>query len=129
MIEEGIRSLAIADPIVSGLMADRFYPFNLPDPPITPAVTYRVASTTEQYTMDGPLELIQVRLQLDSWGSTYKNAKALSVALRALLNDYADILPNGCQVFSITRDGEQSGFDEYVELPYVQTDWLILFTE
>lgn len=134
MIEFGLLALAIADPTVSGLIGNRFYPFNLPEMsgdalPVTPAVTYRLVSTTDLNTLKGPVGCVQVRIQLDSWGATYTDARALTDALRTLLNGYTGTLPNGVVVQNIWRDSEESGFDEYVRLPYVQTDWMIIYTE
>ena len=129
MIEAGLIALIKADPTLSTLIASRLYLLNLPETPAMPAVTMRLVSTKEDYTLDGPLGLVQVRLQIDSYAAMYSDAKAVSTALRSLLNGYSGTLPNGCEVFDISRDGEQSGFDEYVELPYIQTDWLVLFSE
>ena len=130
MIEPGIVALALANPAIAALIVDRFTPDILDDPAAYPAASYSLISTVDTYTLDGPLSLVQIRLQIDSWGATYAQAKSLAQALKALLNGYAGTLPNGVVVENIQRDGESGPrFDQTQRAYYVQTDWMIQYSE
>jgi hypothetical protein len=129
LIEPGIVALLQADAPTAALVGARVYPLFLPDPCVRPAISYRVVSTVDTYTLDGPLSLVQVRLQTDCWGDTLASAAAVALCLKNLLRGYAGTLPNGVQVSLIRRDGQMSGYDE-VELAYfVQSDWMIQYYE
>lgn len=129
MIEPGIVALTLADAATAALIGTRIYPLLLPDDCPLPAVSYHLISTVDSYTLDGPLSLVQVRLQIDCWGTSYADARAAAQVLKKLLNGYTGTLPNGVAVENIVRDGEQSGFDSGPRSYYVQTDWMIWFTE
>lgn len=127
-MESEIITYILEDAATLALIGTRLTVINLPSNPILPAATIRTVSTTEQYGLDGPLGLIQVRLQIDCYGKTYYDAKAVATCIRKVLNGFTGPLFY-VDVLSLTRDGETSGYDEYVQLPYVSTDWLILYSE
>ena len=128
MIEPAIVTLALADPATAALIGTRIFPLLLPDDCQKPAVSYRLVSTLDQNTLDGPLGLVQVRLQIDSWGDAYADAKNVAQALYNLLDDYTGTVGT-VAIANIWRDAESTGFDQTVRAYYVQTDWMILFTD
>ena len=129
MIEAGIVALVISDAPTSALIGTRIFPMFLPDPCVRPAISYRRISTVDTYLLDGPLSLVKVRLQTDCWGDTLASAMAVALCLKNLLRDFSGQLPDETQVAVITRDGEMSGYDEQETAYYVQSDWMISFTE
>ena len=53
-----------------------------------PAVTLKVISAPGDYTLAGPSGLIQARVQIDSWGTSYGSARALQRAVRACVDGW-----------------------------------------
>ncbi len=84
-VEDAMRDLLVADVTVSGLVATRVYPMQMPQGATLPAITYQRVATTPH----DDLELTQnhewVRVQVDCWAANYAGAKALAVAVRAAL--------------------------------------------
>src|SRR6202789_2088108 len=135
MIEKGLAALLNADTRFSSIAASNLYPVVLPDDilnPLTPtptSATYRVVSTVEEQTHDGPTGFVKVRSEYNTWATTYAASKELAVAIREVLNGYSSTLPEGTSVQTAWRDNSPDGFDEDSRLFRVQADYFVIFTE
>lgn len=128
-MESGIQKRLVADQVVSALIASRVYPVLLPDDPTLPAATYQRASTVREYTTTGAVSLSRIRLQVDSWGRTYADVKALDSAIRNCLEGFTGTLADGTYVDTIQIDSSQDLFDGSARYFRVSTDFLIFAAE
>lgn len=88
MIESALRTLALADSTVSGLVGTRMYPLKLPQDPTYPAVTYTRISGPRLYDHGGETGMAEGRFQIDSWGASYSSAKSAAAAVREAIEGY-----------------------------------------
>lgn len=128
-MESGIQKRLVTDHGVSALISSRVYPVLMPDDPTLPAATYQRASTVRDYTTTGPVSLSRIRLQVDSWGRTYADVKALDAAIRVCLEAFSGMLPDGTYVDSIQIDSSQDLYDGSARYFRISTDYLILAVE
>lgn len=89
MIESSLRPYLAADLGVSGYVADRIYPIQLPQAAALPAVTYQRISTVPYHHLEGYSGLTASRLQIDCWAVTYADAKGLAEAVRLALDGFS----------------------------------------
>lgn len=82
-VSADLRTYALADGTIAGLISDRWHPGVLPENPTLPAVTYTVITAPKpmrSHTSEGPQ---QWRFQLDSWAETHAEAEELADAIDA----------------------------------------------
>jgi hypothetical protein len=58
--------------------ATRVYPLILPQAPTLPAVTYQIISTQRLHNFGTDANIQTVRVQVDSWASSYAQARTLA---------------------------------------------------
>jgi len=73
------------DGAVAALVGTRIYPLVRPQGGTLPAVVWQEISVSPANAMDGFSNLAQYRVQITSWGKTFKAAAALRDAVRAAL--------------------------------------------
>ena len=56
----------------------RVYPLLLPQSPTFPAVTYQQISALPMHAMGKDGSVVRVRVQVNSWGKTYAEARTLA---------------------------------------------------
>lgn len=88
-IEDGLVALLLADSGVSALVGTRIYPLKLPQDDGLPAIRFQRISGERVRTLDGPTGLVRPRIQIDAYGKTYAEAKAVAEAVEALLDGYS----------------------------------------
>lgn len=77
--------------LAGGVVSSRAYPNVAPAEPVTPYLTYFRVSAAEDNTVDsngGAGNLVNTRLQVDVWGSTYAQAQTSADALKAALKGW-----------------------------------------
>lgn len=88
-VEQQIKSVLAADGTVAALVtADsiaRIYPVSMPQDVTMPAVCFQRVSTVPVNDLGGTQDHDWVRVQVDSWASTYSGAKALAAAVRTAM--------------------------------------------
>lgn len=84
-VELAVKALLVSDLGVSALIADRIYPYVLPENVSFPAVTYQLVSSVPAETTDGP-GLETARIQIDAWSPRRADAVALLIAIDAALS-------------------------------------------
>lgn len=96
MIETGLYQLLIGDATVNGLVNGAVYFTVLPEGSPFPAVVMLTASSSPLVALDGTANLQERRFQFDCYAKDdFLGARALSNAVKGLLEDYAGTLPNG----------------------------------
>lgn len=111
-VETSLYSTLTGNSGVSALIATRLYPLVLPQKPTLPAATYQRISTRPVSTRSGN-GLDFVRMQIDCYGATYANAKALAAAVVAALTNTGQL------------QQMMDGFDDTPEIYRVSVDFLI----
>lgn len=127
MIEDGLQQLITADERFSAIAATRLYPVLLPTISPLPAATYHVVAVTPLYSLDSRVNVNKMRLQIDTWGSDYADAKGLASAVIAILEDFAGPLPDGTQVFGVQLRNSSDAFDPQSLTYRVLTEFYIQF--
>jgi len=84
-VEQQIYSVLAADSAVAALVGTRIHPILLPQNVIMPAISYQRITTVPQNGLQGHHSIDQVRVQVDSWASTYAGAKSLAAAVRVAM--------------------------------------------
>lgn len=85
-MEEAIIAYLLACPAVAALLGDRLTPGVRTQGAPLPAAVFNLISDLPDYTNDGATGLVEARVQLESLGVTYADAKALSRAVRDRLS-------------------------------------------
>jgi len=89
MIEQGIRTLLVSDSTVGGMVDQRVYSNKLPQNPTLPAIVITTVDGEDRYTMEGAAGGPSFgRFQVDSYGTTVAESRALGKAVKALLSGY-----------------------------------------
>jgi hypothetical protein len=111
MIESALHQLITATPAFTALAATRLYPVLLLEESPLPAATYQLISTRPLYTLDARVNLTQVRMQFDTWASTYADAKNLMTAINGSIDNLTatvgDVAILGVQLLTAS-DGYES---------------------
>ncbi|MDG3040439.1 DUF3168 domain-containing protein [Roseicyclus marinus] len=110
-MEEALRSLLLANSTIAGLLAGGVNWGTRPQGQPLPAIVLNVITSAEGYRLKGRDGLLQARVQVDCYGSTYGSAKILSRAVIDLLGGYSGGGFRG--VFHVgTRDSREGGSNE-----------------
>jgi len=105
-IEIAVRSILMADPVVSALAGDRIYPHIMPEGEDFPAVTYTVLDDADE-VITGPTGLIEADVELTAWArgsqttSGYTTARDLARAVRDALLGFRGVV-EGVHIYSVT---------------------------
>jgi|SRR3990172_9241347 len=98
------------------LVGDRIFAHVLPDGVAMPAVTFVRASTTAQNHLGGHGGLDLVRVQIDSWATTYDEAKSVAAEVRQRMQAAG---------FKGLMTNEWDDFEPDTERYRVSTDYMV----
>jgi len=102
--EECVYALLAASTAVGALAADRIYPQVAPQQTATlPYMTYNRIDGIHMHNMSGPSGLVNVRMQIDYYASTYSGASALADAARNVLDGYTGSVTVGSTSIDIKQ--------------------------
>lgn len=110
MLMDGVRSQLLEDSTVVAAGGGRVYPLVLPESGNFPATTYKQISERGTPILDGHCDFTRTRLQFDHWGEVYGDCRSLAMAVDAVLEDFAGVLPDGTYVYAVSVE---AGFDRY----------------
>lgn len=114
--EELVHDALAADAAVAGRVASRIYPLLMPQGAALPALTYQRISSDHQPSLAGHTSgLVNIRLQVDCWASSYAVVKALAVdvlialsagatAFKALLLSDNDLYEEEPRIYRASMD-------------------------
>ena len=88
-MEESLIALLLASTGVSDLVSARVNWNRIAPPAGSPYVILRRISGVRYYKMSGTTGLVESRVQVDCYGSTYASAKAVARAVEAVLSGYS----------------------------------------
>ena len=109
-IEPGLWSALTDDATVSGLVASRVYPFVIPEGVAMPAIVYQRVSTEFVQDINDASSLSAARAQITSWSETYLQAKTLSAAVRAVIENFTGTW-NSLTVQAVDLEDESDIFE------------------
>lgn len=85
MTESDVYSLLKNNSGVNALISGRIYPMVAPQNVAKPYMTYQVVSGLKIQCIGGEIYQGNFRFQIDVWGLTYSNVKAVSEAVKSAL--------------------------------------------
>jgi hypothetical protein len=134
MLEAGLTSLLLANTTIAGLIGTRLYPviitletFLDPNTETPPSISYRVISTVELQTNDGPVGCVKARIEYNCFAHDYADAKNLAEAVRNVINGFTGTLADGTVVSNAWRDNSTDGFDPDSRSYRVQADYFLIY--
>lgn len=86
-MEEALRAYLLADGPVNTACGGRMYWSVRPQGSVYPSCVLTIISRLPERTYTAPAGLAQARVQVDCYGDTYAQAKALYRAVKAVLNN------------------------------------------
>src|SRR4051812_1058894 len=111
MLHEGLYQLLSGDSGVNALVSGRVYQQLQPKGTAVPSVVMQQATSEDVYTTKGASGFRFIAIQFDSYGANYTQAVQTSNAVRALVQSYKGVLPDGTVI-----DGSIVRRD--IDLPY-----------
>lgn len=133
-VAEGLRAFLLADPAISSKVGgSRIHPVKLPNSvPAGPSVVYNLISESSDRLSSGASGLVTSRYQLDSWASSYLEARDLGLLIKDRLNGYRGLMGTGANqvntqgVFSETANPD---YDSGLNLYRISRDFFISYDE
>lgn len=128
-IEEAIYAHLIADTDITDLVSTRIYPYQLPQNPTYPAITYHRASTRLDHLQGSATNLPFPRFQFNCYGQNYGDTKTVANALKGVIDGFSGTFGGSIAVGAILSLNELDGFDNIAEVPVSTVDFLIIYQE
>lgn len=115
------RAVVLGDATIAALVGTRMYPSLLPQNPTLPALTYQQVSGVREVILDGPVDLVPFRIQVDCYAWTTLERDALAKAVRLKLHGFSGDVggsPPTWRIGLASLDNEQDN-DEPEQTPKI----------
>lgn len=109
-IEEAFTTYLLTQPGLTAIIANKFFPEELPQGTTLPAVTYIKVSDVKEHTLTCQVELESPIFQFTAFATTKAAARAVVNQLKASLVDYVGIL-SGVAIQKIELQNELSNLE------------------
>lgn len=116
-MEEDFRALLLAATAVTDIVASRIDYGGGPQGQETPRIALWTISDQSRHVLSGPEAMSTGRVQVDCYGSTYKEAATLARAVRASLDGVRDANFQG--IFHAGTVGTREGGSNEVSRPFL----------
>lgn len=103
-LETKLYSLLSSDAGVIALCSTRIYPLVAPQEAAMPLIVYTRVSSGREYSLTGYSNLENPRMQIDCYGTTYSETKALAEAVTTALR--------GATTFGTAQDDPQEMYED-----------------
>lgn len=125
-MEEAVIAWLLADPALAALIVDRLTPGVRTQGDHLPALVFNLISDLPDYSNDGQTGLTQARIQLDAYGSTYAQAKAVARAANARISGWRAVV-GGWTIQGVFQQNARDTFthDAPEKIPGVSTDFIV----
>jgi hypothetical protein len=130
MLLDGIIQLLQTDAGLTPLVGGRVYENELPRGYTLPAIAvHQYGFEAQDYQFDGPVDISQDQIQLDCYGNTSAEVRAVAQAARTLLEPFTGALPDGTavQLCEFTRSMAMP-FMPHADQKGIANRWLLAFT-
>ena len=124
-MESGLYSYLISNAGVIAVLGDRLYPVVVPESPTFPVAAFSVLSKVPVYTADGNSGFINYRVQFDTYGNTYADAKAVQFAITTAIDSYTGTLPDGTVVGNVMQVSARDLYDSDARVYRTLSDFII----
>lgn len=133
-IESDVRTRLVANGTIATLASTRVYPVILPQDPTLPALTISKVSDQGLHNLVGKAGRSMPRMSIHSWGHSYADAKAMSVAVRNAMDGFIGRLGDGNSPESfrsavIKFDNEIDDYEEDTGFYRVIQDYMLNHAE
>jgi len=128
MIETAVYTRLSTFAGLAALVSLRIYPNIMPQNTTMPACVYNVVSAQREKAMTPVTVMTTKRIQVNSYGTTYASAKAVSEQVRAALQWWHGTV-SGVVVHYSELQNDMDFYDDAAFLHGVMNDFLITFTE
>lgn len=91
-MEEALIQHLLASSSVTALVGARVFPARRPQASELPAIVFTRVSGDRHYADEGPVDLVETRIMIECWATTYAAAKHVARAVRARLIDVKETL-------------------------------------
>lgn len=109
-IEEAFKTYLLSQSGLTALIAQRFFPEELPQGTVPPAVSYIKISDVKDHTLTGQLTLERPMFQFTAYASTKAAVRAVANQLKIAFNDYVGTL-SGIVIQKIELQNEMSNLE------------------
>lgn len=125
-MNEDLLALLAADAGVLALVGDRISWGLVPQGSTDPAIAMHEISSLPTYTMEGQVDLVPVRVQIDARGLTFHSAMTVARAVRAKLSGFSGT-EGGTEFLGIFQVSGRTLFEKAGDRVYhtVSTDFEI----
>lgn len=123
-IEEALHTKLIEDSALGNLIGTRVYTLRLPQKPTYPCVVLSRVSTSEGLAHDGPIGYEIMRLQIDSYATTFASARAVADAVRAALNG-ASVTIGDVVIHAINFENQIDNWGDWLEIWRITQDYMV----
>lgn len=131
-LEQAVQARLAGYAGLASLVAARIYPLVLPQKPTYPTVTYQRITSARASAMGSDPGVASVTIQVDAWGSTYANARAVAAQVRAALQRWRGtqaISGGSVEVLDSFIESDQDIYEEETATYRVRMDFLIWHRE
>jgi len=133
-LEQGIRSILIADADVSALISTRVFPWMRQQGTTFPAIVYELDGTEPEQGLGGYQSLTRAELSISSIAETYGGAKTLAGHVRDALNGYTGTPTDGVAIKSLVHDNdigivEDSQIGNSRGVTVIESSYIIWYSE
>lgn len=87
-MEEEFTALLLADTSLTAIVSTRIHWNEAPQGTANPNVILRVISSSDSLHMNGKNDLLEARIQVDCYGTSYSQAKSISRAIQSTLHGF-----------------------------------------
>ena len=118
-----------ADAGIAALCGEQIYPMLSPKEVVAPFVVWqRISGVPAQGAMDAENDIVAARVQVDSYGDSYGDARALGDAVRACLKNWQ---PTTGMIADVRLDNDRAirETDPALKTFRVSQDYIVTFTE
>jgi hypothetical protein len=125
-MEETVIAWLLAAPALAALIGERLTPGVRTQGAPLPALVFNLISDLPDYSNDGPTGLTQARIQLDAYGATYAEAKAVARAANARVSGWRGTV-GGWAIQGVFQQNARDTFnhDAPEKIHGVSTDFIV----
>lgn len=103
---------------------NRVYPQVLPQGAVLPAISYQQVSAVRTHAMGQDGQITRVRMQVNAWGKTYADARALAGQVLTQLSRFKGTT-GGVQVLDVLLDNELDQYEDTSQTRRVIQDYTL----
>lgn len=129
IIEQAIREELLLNDALTALVSKRIYYVNAPQDVKVPYIIIIKVSGPRVQSHDGMSHLVNARVQVSIFGSTYKDCKQIAQQVQSSLAAFSGVMGGGMEVGNILYINETDFYETNTLLYHVAQDYMIWHKE